>query len=59
MPFKSEAQRRFLEANAKRLHINIEHWEAATPKGKRLPARVTTHHPPKSVPKTIRGAKGH
>jgi hypothetical protein len=39
MPFKSQAQRRFMHAK----HPEIaERWEAHTPKGKRLPARKPT-----------------
>ncbi len=37
MPFKSEAQRRFMYANHPKMAAE---WQAATPKGKKLPAKV-------------------
>lgn len=39
MPFKSEAQRRFMYATHPKL---AEEFEAATPKGKKLPEKVKT-----------------
>ena len=44
MPFRSEAQRRLFYAKAKRGEISkatVEKWEKHTPKGKKLPERVT------------------
>jgi hypothetical protein len=41
MPFKSERQRKFMHAAAKRGEIKpsvVQEFEAATPKGKKLPA---------------------
>lgn len=46
MPFKSEAQRRKFYAMADRGEISketVEHWQAATPKGKKLPEHVKKH----------------
>ncbi len=43
MPFKSKAQRAKFYAMAKRREISkatVDKWEAETPKGKRLPAKV-------------------
>jgi hypothetical protein len=37
MPFKSEAQRRYLYANEPAV---AKRWEKETPKGKRLPKKV-------------------
>lgn len=37
MPFKSEAQRRYMYANEPKL---AREFESKTPKGKKLPARV-------------------
>jgi hypothetical protein len=37
MPFKSEAQRRYLYANEPKI---AERWSKETPKGKKLPKRV-------------------
>jgi hypothetical protein len=37
MPFKSEAQRRWMYANDPEM---AKRWQAETPKGKRLPKRV-------------------
>lgn len=42
MPFRSEAQRRYFEANRKKLEsqgVNVSEWERAS-KGKKLPKRV-------------------
>ncbi len=42
MPYKSEAQRKFFHANAKKLAkqgVNVAEWDRAT-KGKKLPKRV-------------------
>ena len=45
MPFKSEAQRRFMYAK----HPDIAaEFQAATPKGKKLPAKVSDHDLKKS-----------
>jgi hypothetical protein len=44
MPFKSEAQRRYFEANKSRLErqgVNVEEWEKAS-KGMKLPERAPT-----------------
>jgi hypothetical protein len=41
MPFKSEAQRRYFEANKSKLEkqgVNVEEWEQAS-KGMKLPER--------------------
>jgi hypothetical protein len=49
MPFKSEAQRRYFEANKSKLEkqgVNVEEWEQAS-KGIKLPERA----PRKSTPK--------
>ena len=55
MPFKSKAQRRYLEAN----HPDIaKQWAAETPKGLKLPEHVTK--PEKKQPKPKSAApKGH
>lgn len=37
MPFKSKAQRKWMYANNPKMAAE---WEAATPKGKKLPARA-------------------
>ena len=45
MPFKSEAQRRFFEANKDSLKakgVDVDEWEQAS-KGKQLPERVNKH----------------
>ncbi len=55
MPFKSEAQRGYFEANKKRLEsqgIDVREWERAS-KGKDLPKRVP--HP--SRPKTYKSKR--
>jgi hypothetical protein len=42
MPFKSEAQRRYFEANRAKLEkqgVNVDEWETAS-KGQKLPERV-------------------
>jgi hypothetical protein len=42
MPFKSEAQRRYFEANKSKLEkqgVNVEEWEQAS-KGMKLPERA-------------------
>lgn len=40
MPYKSEAQRKFFNANKDKLGTKmVEHWNAAT-KGKNLPQKV-------------------
>lgn len=44
MPFKSKAQRRKFYAMVARGEISketVKEWESATPKGKRLPERVS------------------
>jgi hypothetical protein len=49
MPFKSEAQRRYFEANRRKLEkqgVNVEEWEQAS-KGMKLPERA----PRKATPK--------
>lgn len=38
MPFKSQAQRKYLYANKPKM---AEKWQKETPKGKKLPKRVT------------------
>lgn len=46
MPFKSEAQRRKFYAMASRGEISketVKEWQAATPKGKKLPEHVAKH----------------
>jgi hypothetical protein len=43
MPFKSEAQRRFMHAYHPEM---AKEWEAATPKKKKLPKKL---HPDKTV----------
>lgn len=63
MPFKSEAQRRKFHAMAGRGEISkktVEHWEDATPKGKKLPEHVkkaveklVTQFVPIQVPVTV------
>lgn len=43
MPFKSEAQRRFMYAAEKRGEVKrgtAKRWERETPKGRKLPKRV-------------------
>lgn len=45
MPFKSEAQRRYFNANREKLEregVDVDEWNAAT-KGKKLPERVDAH----------------
>lgn len=40
MPYKSEAQKKYFNANKKKLGVKmVEHWNKAT-KGKKLPKRV-------------------
>ena len=42
MPYKSEAQRKFFHANAKKLAkqgVNVKEWDKAS-KGKKLPKKV-------------------
>ena len=49
MPFKSEAQRRYFEANKSKLEkqgVNVEEWEQAS-KGMKLPERATKKMTPK------------
>lgn len=46
MPFKSEAQRRFAHATAKQpgrgfTKAQAKEWEEKTPKGKKLPKKVS------------------
>jgi hypothetical protein len=43
MPFKSEAQRRYFEANKSKLEkqgVDVEEWEQAS-KGRKLPERAS------------------
>jgi hypothetical protein len=52
MPFKSEAQRRKmheLEKQGKLKKGTAKAWAAETPKGKKLPERVTAPKSPKSL----------
>jgi hypothetical protein len=49
MPFKSEAQRRYFEANKSKLEkqgVNVQEWEQAS-KGMKLPERATRKASPK------------
>ena len=45
MPYKSEAQRRYFNANRKKLEaqgVDVDEWNEAS-KGKKLPKRVKKH----------------
>ena len=53
MPFKSQAQRGYMYANHPEL---AKEFEAATPKGEKLPYKVSDKKPAK--PKTILGQMG-
>ena len=49
MPFKSEAQRRYFEANKEKLErqgVNVKEWEDAS-KGMKLPERAAKQKPAK------------
>lgn len=58
MPFKSQAQRRFMYAAESRGDVpkgTAKHWEEATPKGKKLPERVKKEHAMTSHPHHMMG----
>jgi len=56
MPFKSEAQRRYFEANKAKLEkqgVDVKEWEESS-RGMKLPERASRKKPPKSSSLTAR-----